>query len=88
MDLDGYYEPIENCIYVNSEIKFTKDVKYLISTIIEEYIHYTQSDAQYQRLADQYDYDDHPFEIYAKLIAERDVNKCLRDLKMFFGYFF
>ena len=88
LDLDGYYEPIENCIYINSDIKNTGDIKYLISTIIEEYVHYTQSDAQYQRLADQYDYYDHPFEIHAKLVADRDCNKCLKELKMFFGDFF
>ncbi len=86
--LDGYYEPIENCIYINSDIKNYKDILYLINTIIEEYIHYTQSDAQYQKLADQYDYDNHPFEIHAKSIANRDSSSCLKQLKMFFADFF
>ncbi len=83
--LDGYYEPILNEIRINSDISLLNDHKYLTSTIIEEYIHYTQSDAQYQRLADKYDYDNHPFEIEAKRVASRDSKRCERDLKLFFG---
>lgn len=82
-DLDGYYEPSENCLYINSDILSTGDLEYLVETIIEEYTHYTQSDYQYQKLADSYDYDDHPYEIDAKRISSRDKKLCINYLKLF-----
>lgn len=82
-DLDGYYEPTENTVYINSEILDLNDLDYLVSTILEEYIHYTQSDAQYQKLAEVFDYEDHPYEISAKKISDRDSKKCIKHLKMF-----
>lgn len=82
-DLDGYYEPLENKIVINSDIKNPQDLHYLVETIIEEYVHYTQSDSQYQKLAEKFDYDDHPFEKQAKDVAKRDSKKCLKYLKMF-----
>ena len=82
-DLDGYYEPLENCIYVNSEILSTGDLEYLVETVIEEYLHYKQSDHQYQILAEAYDYENHPFEIEAKKISRFDKKTCINYLKLF-----
>lgn len=85
--LDGYYEPLENCLYINSGILFSNDLEYLVETIIEEYLHYTQSDHQYQKLAEAYDYDDHPFEIHAKRVSRTDKNKCIKYLKLLYNSF-
>lgn len=86
-DLDGYYEPIDNTIYVNSNILTEENLEYLVSTILEEYIHYTQSDAMYQKLSKQFDYENHPYEIEAKSISDRDTKKCIKELKMYFKSF-
>jgi hypothetical protein len=85
--LDGYYEPITNFVYVNSDILNSHDERYLASTIIEEYIHYTQSDSEYQRLAKIYDHDEHPYEIYAKRRSNTDSKKCIKYLKLMFNSF-
>jgi hypothetical protein len=84
-DLDGYYEPLENIIYINSDIKKLEELDYLVSTIIEEYTHYKQSDSQYQKLAEKFDYDDHPFEIAAKKLAKKDTKKCISYLRLFYN---
>ena len=79
LDQYGYFDDITNTIYANRELH--KTLKELAKTIIEEYVHYLQSDREYQRLAEQYSYSDHPMEKEAKKIADKHYKYCLKDLK-------
>jgi hypothetical protein len=49
-------------------------VKVATSTMIHEYVHYLQCPSWYTRYSEEYKYDDHPYEIQANDIAERDVS--------------
>jgi hypothetical protein len=75
----GYYEDYENTIYVSSVLNDT--VEELASTIIEEYIHYTQDPVKYQKLYKNHSYLDHPMEVEAERIANRDCKICVEELK-------
>lgn len=82
---DGYYDDIENYIFVNSQ---THDcLKELVKTIIEEYIHYLQSPEEYQKLAERYLYYDNPMEKEAKRIAKEDCKICINELKNMYPQF-
>lgn len=84
-DLAGYYDDEDNCIVVYLLLNDTFEE--LCGTVIEEWIHYKQSSFQYQKLARIHEYDDHPFEIEAKLIVEKDWETCLKDMKNRYSYF-
>ena len=75
----GYYEDYENAIYVSSVLN--DSLEELASTIIEEWIHYTQCPKTYQKLYSKHSYLDHPMEIEASTIAERDCKTCVNELK-------
>jgi len=75
----GYYDDIVNLIFINRE--FHKHVNDLAKTIIEEYVHFTQSDREYQRAARMYSYSKNPLEIKAKYRANMDYKKCVKELK-------
>jgi hypothetical protein len=74
----GEYDAIENMIYVNS--RDHENLDDLCKTVIEEYGHYLKNDREYQRLYDEYDYDNHPHEIECRERAERDYKRCLEEL--------
>lgn len=77
-DMDGFYEPDENKIYINSRIKTARCA---VSTMIHEYTHYKQNISEmYDRYYEVhgYNYDNHPYEVAARRIAMRDVDLCIR----------
>jgi len=77
-DMDGFYDPDENKIYINSRIKTARCAA---STMIHEYTHYKQNIAEmYDRYYDVhgYNYNNHPYEVSARKIAARDVDACIR----------
>lgn len=82
---DGYYDDITNTIFVNRDTHAT--LKELVKTIIEEYVHYLQSDEEYQRLAKTYNYYDHPLEKEAKEAAKKDCKICINELKNTYSNF-
>ena len=53
-----------------------------VSTIIHEYIHYTQSVRMYFRYIDKYNktYDNHPYEKQADDISKRDARLCIKEV--------
>lgn len=71
----GYYDEDEQLIYINKEKHET--LEDLVHTIIHEYTHYKQSMHHYQILAIYLDSDQHPLEIEAEAIANRDTPECL-----------
>lgn len=83
--LAGYYDDEINSIVVH--LKLTDTLEELCSTVIEEWTHYLQSSYKYQLLAKKYDYSDHPYEVEAKRIAERDHCICLEELRTRHNYF-
>jgi hypothetical protein len=76
---DGYYDDDCNLIFVNK--KFHNHINDLTKTVIEEYIHFTQSDREYQKLARIHPYSKHPLERQAKYRANRDYKHCVKELK-------
>lgn len=83
--LFGYYEPDVCEIFVNSQDH--PNINELCKTIIEEYHHYLQSDAMYQKLAKKFNYQDHPLEIEARRASNKDYKKCIKDLKKYHKHF-
>ena len=81
----GSYDDIENLIWVDSQ--WHKSIIELAKTIIEEYIHYTQNQREYQKLARSHKYANHPFEKQAKKIADRDSKMCINYMKMIYKEF-
>ena len=80
----GFYEDTENAIYVNS--KLHKTLEEVVRTVIHEYAHYRyHSMPEYQRLAKIYAGNEHPHEVDAYRIEDRDYKKCMRDLKITYG---
>jgi len=78
-DLMGDYDSEQNVIYVNP-LQHGELIE-LAKTIIEEYCHYLNSDAQYQKLYENHTYDTHPHEIACKGLSEREAKKCIEYLK-------
>jgi uncharacterized protein (DUF433 family) len=78
-DQDGYYDDYLNLIFINRQSH--NHVNELTKTVIEEYIHYTQSEKEYQRLAEIYSYSKHPLELQAKYRANKDYKRCVKELK-------
>lgn len=84
---DGFYEDIENIIYVNSKSKNIKNLEELVRTVIHEYAHYKYHPmGKYYKLAEKYNNFDHPYEIQARQIEDRDTKKCLSYLRHNFGF--
>lgn len=74
---DYDYEVNTINIYVAPHESFTD----FVSTIIHEYVHYTQSVRMYFRYIDRYNktYDNHPYEKQADDISKRDARLCIRE---------
>jgi|APSaa5957512535_1039671.scaffolds.fasta_scaffold09478_4 hypothetical protein len=54
-----------------------------IKCVIHEYIHYTQSKSLFEFLYNEgYEYENHPYELMAEKIAEKDCNKCKNELNL------
>jgi hypothetical protein len=81
----GEYNSIENMIYVNS--KDHENLEDLCKTILEEYYHYLESDDEYQKLYESYDYEDHPHEVAAKKFSVMNWRSCLLDLQSKYDQF-
>lgn len=79
LDEEAYYDADDNEIFVSSQHHHT--VHDLCVSIIEEYQHYLQSNREYQKLAQDHDYDTHPLELAAKRVAERDCDICEREIR-------
>lgn len=75
----GYYDEDEQLIYINKDKHET--IEDLIHTIIHEYTHYMQSMHHYQILAIYLDSHEHPLEIEADKVADRDLSECLAYLQ-------
>jgi hypothetical protein len=75
----GYYDHDDNEIFLDSTYHLT--IEELAKTLIEEYVHYIQNGTLYKKLADQYTYQNHPMEIEAKKIANKDYKRCVKYLK-------
>jgi hypothetical protein len=75
----GYYDEIDKCIYINRDKHET--LEDLVDTMIHEYTHYLQNMYHYQIIARYMDNEDHPFEIQAEQVSERDKEECLKYLK-------
>ena len=75
----GYYDEDEQLIYINKDKHET--IEDLIHTIIHEYTHYKQSMHHYQILAKYLDSHEHPLEIEADKIADKDTEECLAYLQ-------
>jgi hypothetical protein len=78
-DLFGEYDAIENSIYINPIQNETLEL--LVNTVIEEYCHYLNSDSEYQKLYEKYDYDNHPHEVKCKRLSSYDTRLCLNYLR-------
>lgn len=76
----GDYDYDSNIInvFVSTHNSFTD----FVSTIIHEYVHYTQSVRMYFRYIDRYNktYDNHPYEKQADDISKRDAKKCIKEV--------
>ena len=72
----GYYDEVDKCIYINRDKHET--LQDLIDTIIHEYTHYLQNMYHYQIIAKYLEHDQHPMEIEANAIADRDGIECLK----------
>lgn len=74
------YDSDENYIYVDKTKHET--LEDLVNTIIHEYTHYTQNMRYYYKIISKYesDMEKHPYEIRACQIAERDTNRCIKEL--------
>ena len=76
----GYYDEIDQTIFVNKEIHH--DLAELVKTIIHEYTHYVKhSMHEYQILAKYLPHHRNPLEKDALKVERRDYKKCLRFLK-------
>lgn len=75
----GYYDEIDQCIYINRDKHET--LQDLIDTIIHEYTHYLQNMYHYQIIAKYLESDQHPMEIEAESISQRDGPECLKYLE-------
>jgi hypothetical protein len=73
------YDEIEGIMYIKKENH--KSLYQLANTIIHEYTHYKQNLHHYDILSRYIPYDEHPMEKEANEIANRDVRKCLREIK-------
>ena len=72
MSNDGFYIEEDNTITV----KLDTDIE-MIKTIIHEWQHYLQSKDQFEMLYNMgYSYEDHPFEVVANAISNRDYKEC------------
>jgi hypothetical protein len=82
---DGFYEDLENTIYVNSKSPNIKNLEDLARTIIHEYSHYKFHNMnKYYDLAEKFTHDNHPYEIEANQIEDRDYTKCLLHMRQIF----
>lgn len=79
----GYYDEIDKTIYINRDKHET--VEDLAHTIIHEYTHYLQSMHHYQILALYHEHDNHPLEIQAEEVANRDLPECLEYIKSLYS---
>jgi hypothetical protein len=76
----GYYDEVDQTIFVNKEMHH--DLEELVKTIIHEYWHYvSHSMHEYQILAKWLTSDKNPMEKDAIRIEKRDYKKCLKYLK-------
>lgn len=79
--LFGLYDEVENYIFVNrEEVQTLED---LITTVIHEYVHYTQNIKVDWKVLNKY-FDpismDHPLEREAEETSKRDFPTCLREV--------
>lgn len=72
----GYYDEVDKCIYINRDKHET--LQDLIDTMIHEYTHYLQNMHHYQIIALYLEHDEHPMEIQANAIADKDGIECLK----------
>lgn len=75
----GYYDEVDKCIYINRDKH--ESIKDLVDTLIHEYTHYLQNMHHYQVLALYLDHENHPLEIEAEMISDRDSEECLKYLE-------
>jgi Zn-dependent peptidase ImmA (M78 family) len=72
----GYYDEVDELIYVNKELNPT--IEELTKTIIHEYTHYVKHPMEdYYVLSKYLNHDDNPMEKEATYIEERDYKKCM-----------
>ena len=72
MSNDGFYIEEDNTITVKVDTD-----REMIKTIIHEWQHYLQSKDQFEMLYNMgYSYEDHPFEVVANAISNRDWKEC------------
>lgn len=80
-DVWGMYDEQDNYIFVNSnEVKTLED---MTSTIIHEYVHYTQNiKVDWKVLSKYFDPEsiDHPLERQAHEVSERDFPTCMQEV--------
>jgi hypothetical protein len=72
----GYYDEVDKCIYINRDKHET--LQDLIDTMIHEYTHYLQNMHHYQIIALYLEHDEHPMEIQANAVADKDGIECLK----------
>ena len=76
----GYYDEIEQVIFINKDMHNT--LEDLVKTIIHEYTHYVKhSMHEYKILSKYLSHHRNPLEIDARRIERRDYKKCLKFLK-------
>mgnify|MGYP006267155239 CR=1 FL=1 len=79
-DYAGYYDEVEELIFVNKEMNTT--IEELAKTIIHEYIHYVKHKMKdYYVLAKYLPHDLNPMEKEAKKIEQRDFKICLEHIQ-------
>jgi hypothetical protein len=84
---DAFYEEIDNTIYINSKSPNITELEHLARTVIHEYAHYKYHNMnKYYRLAEVFDHQNHPMEIEANQIENRDIKKCLAHMKYILGF--
>jgi len=76
--LKGEHTDCDEIVVYLDEVKNISD---LVKTIIHEYTHYIQSPVWFQRYYKlEKTFENHPYEIQAEKIAERDFKECLDDI--------
>ena len=74
----GFYDSDDATIYINKDMNH--DIPELVNSIIHEYTHYKQNMTHYQILSLYLSDEQNPLEIEAHEIADRDTQKCLKEL--------
>lgn len=76
----GYYDEQDNLIFVSKDKHH--NIEDLVDTVIHEYTHYKQNiKVDFRVLSKYFEFDDqHPLEIEARTVAQRDSPICLKEV--------